>query len=63
MIQPPPFKLKCPKCGYSKIVRPKSDALNPMEMIGYCPKCNTELERKELNFLDNIINKFNHFAV
>lgn len=28
MIQPLPFKYVCPKCGYSKIVKPKSDALN-----------------------------------
>jgi len=58
MIQPQPFKYVCPKCNYSKIIKPKSDALNPMDMINSCPKCDTLMERKELNSLDNIISLF-----
>lgn len=27
-IKPNPYKLVCPKCGFSKVVAPKSDALS-----------------------------------
>lgn len=53
MIQPKPFKYLCPKCGYSKVVKPKSDVLNPMEMISNCPKCGEKMERKEVTPLDS----------
>lgn len=55
MIQPKSFKYKCTKCGYSKIVKPKSDALNPLDFISTCSKCNSQMERKELNFFENIL--------
>lgn len=58
MIQPKPFKYLCPKCGYSKVVKPKSDVLNPMEMISNCPKCGEKMERKEVTPLDNIMSIF-----
>ncbi len=58
MIQPKPFKFACPKCGYSKVVKPKSDVLNPLDMMGACPKCKTKMERKELNVFDNITSIF-----
>jgi DNA polymerase III alpha subunit (gram-positive type) len=54
MIQPQPFKYVCPKCGYSKIVKPKSDVINPMDMISVCPKCQTKMEKKAMNIFDNI---------
>ena len=54
MIKPKPFKYKCPQCGYSKIVRPKSDVIEPMNMMGICPKCKTRMTKKELNLLDKI---------
>ena len=56
MIQPQPFKYLCPKCGYSKTVKPKSDVLDSIDFISTCPKCNTQMERKELNILDDIAN-------
>ncbi len=58
MIQPKPFKWVCSKCGYSKVVKPKSDALNPVDMMSTCPKCKTKMERKELNVFDNITSIF-----
>ncbi len=54
MIQPKTFKYICPKCKYEKIIKPKSDVLNPMDMMNICPKCKTSMERKELNAFDNI---------
>ena len=54
MIAPKPFKFKCSKCGYSKIVKPKSDVVDPRDMMNICPKCNTKMNRKELNILDKI---------
>jgi len=47
--QPKAYKLKCHKCGYSKIVRPKSDALNPIDMLSICPKCEVHMKREELS--------------
>lgn len=58
MIQPKPFKYICPKCGYSKVVKPKSDVLNPMDMMRICPKCDGKMERKELTSLDNLLSIF-----
>lgn len=58
MIPPKPFKYVCPKCGYSKIVKPKSDVLNDEELLPFCPKCETVMERKALSTFDNIINIF-----
>ncbi len=61
MIAPTPYKLVCPKCGYSKIVSPKSDALNIEDlkaMSSICPKCKGQMERKDTNMLDDIFNIF-----
>ncbi len=54
MIQPQPFKFICLKCGHSKIVKPKSDVINPLDFINTCPKCKSAMERKELSFLDKM---------
>lgn len=54
MIAPKPFKYKCPQCGYSKVVKPKSDALNPVDFVDICPKCKAKMERINLNFIDKI---------
>lgn len=54
MIQPPPYKYKYPKCSYSKIVRPKSDVLSPMDFISTCPKCKTKMKREELSGISKL---------
>lgn len=50
MIQPKPFKIYCPKCGFEKTVQFKSDCLGVgdfKQITQICPKCgNEELERK-----------------
>ena len=56
MIQPKPFKFVCQKCRYSKVVKAKSDVLNPVGMMNI-PKC-VAMERKELSTLDNILSVF-----
>ena len=56
MITPPPFKYICSKCGYSIVVKPKSDAINPIEMSDICPKCKTQMRRVELNIFDKLFN-------
>lgn len=53
-IPPKPFKYVCSKCGFSKIVKPKSDVLNPIEMMNDCPKCKNKMHKKELGAFDNI---------
>jgi predicted nucleic acid-binding Zn ribbon protein len=53
MFPQQPFKYVCPKCGYSKTVTPKSDVINPMDMIRTCPKCGGEMEKSsDVNMLD-----------
>lgn len=60
-VRPNPYKLVCPKCGYSKVVSPKSDCLNPkdlMNMSSICSKCKEDMNRKSLNTLDSIFSMF-----
>lgn len=54
MTQPQPYKLTCPKCGYSKKVQPKSDVLNPIEEFPFCQKCKIKMEIEKLSTFDNI---------
>lgn len=59
MIAPTPYKLICPKCGYSKVVKIKSDCLSPkdlMAMSPICPKCKEIMDKKSVDKLDNLIN-------
>lgn len=53
-VAPKPFKYKCPKCGYSKIIKPKSDVINPIEWNNICLKCQAQMKRKELNLIEKI---------
>ena len=55
MIPPKPFKYKCNECGYSKLVKPKSDAIDPRDFIKTCPKCKNEMDKVALNALDKIL--------
>jgi len=54
LIAPQPFKWKCTKCGYSKIVKPKSDVMNPMDFIRTCPKCESQMDREELSGISKL---------
>lgn len=46
MMQPQPYKAICTKCGTSKIVSPKSDALTAQDMP-ICPKCGQIMSEKQ----------------
>lgn len=57
-IKPNPYKLICPKCRYSKVVSPKSDVLSPIDLIAMssiCPKCKGQMEKDNLNIIDEIL--------
>ena len=54
MFPQQPFKYVCPKCGYSKTVTPKSDVINPMDLIRTCPKCGSEMDKKSPDFFDTV---------
>ena len=56
MIAPQPFKYKCPQCGYTKVVKPKSDVINPIDMLNICPKCKSKMDKSELSLLDKLFN-------
>ena len=56
-IKPNPYKLVCPKCGFSKVVAPKSDALSSKDLVAIspvCSKCGEKMERKSVYKLDNL---------
>ena len=60
-IKPNPYKLVCPKCGFSKVVAPKSDALSPKALITMspvCSECGEQMEKEKLNPIDTILSIF-----
>lgn len=57
-IKPQPFKFVCSKCGYSRIVRPESDVINPMDMVNICPKCSSKMKKEKLDVVDDILSIF-----
>lgn len=57
-VAPKPYKFVCPKCRCQKIVKPKSDVLSIEDFDSICPKCQTRMDRKELNRFDMIISVF-----
>lgn len=59
-VQPKPFSLICPKCGFSKVVQPKSDVVEPLEMVSLCSKCDFLMEKKKLDFFDSVKSIFKH---
>lgn len=38
-IRPPPLLFRCPACGWSKTVAPRSDVLVPGDFYDACPRC------------------------
>ena len=66
-VRPNPYKLVCQKCGFSKIVAPKSDCLNPkdlMAMSPLCSKCDEKMERRAVDkfSLANLFNIFKNYT-
>jgi len=54
MIVPEPFKYECPKCGDTKVVKPKSDVINPLDFSSVCHKCGAEMQKKTLNLFSKL---------
>jgi len=44
-IKPQPFTLKCQKCGKTKKVSPKSDAMDIRDLIQKCSSCDVLMKR------------------
>ena len=60
-IKPKPYKLVCPKCGFSKVVAPRSDVLSPLDlkaMSPICPKCKEQMKKEKVSPIDTILNIF-----
>ncbi len=57
-VKPNPYKFVCSECGYTKVISPKSDVLNPMDLMSICPKCKAMMDKKSLNLLDNVFSLF-----
>lgn len=59
MIKPKAFKKVCENCGFSKLVKPKSDALSAADLMPFkCPKCGAKFQIKELNAVDKMLSLF-----
>ena len=57
-VKPNPYKLVCQKCGFSKVVATKSDALSPKDLVAMspiCKKCGEKMERKSVDKLESVI--------
>lgn len=52
MITPKPFRYIWSKCPFEKVLSPKNDVINPLDYNSTCLKCESEMERKELNAFD-----------
>ncbi len=60
-VKPNPYKLVCQKCGYSKIVAPKSDALSVLDlkaMHTVCSKCGGQMDKRNITKLDTFFSIF-----
>ena len=56
-VKPDDYKLVCSKCGYSTIIKPKSDINFTFPV---CPKCKEFMDRKNLDSnYEKFINKIN----
>jgi predicted RNA-binding Zn-ribbon protein involved in translation (DUF1610 family) len=54
MIAPQPYKYKCSQCGFTKVIKPKCDVMNPTNLLSKCPKCGEKLTKVPLNLFDKI---------
>ena len=59
MVRPKAYKLKCSKCGYQKIIHPKSDVVNFTEILSVCEKCNMLMKKEDLNLFEKLF--YNNF--
>ncbi len=60
-VAPRPYKLVCPKCGFTKIVRLESDALSGKDLLQLsvvCPRCGTAMNKEALNRFDRFMEKW-----
>jgi NAD-dependent SIR2 family protein deacetylase len=55
-VKPDDYKLICSKCGYNKIIKPKSDV---DVIFPVCPKCQEFMDRKNLTSFDKFFDKIN----
>lgn len=58
-VKPEPYKLVCPKCGFSKVFAPRSDVLDPKDLLAMnqiCSKCGEKMVRKSVDKLDSLFN-------
>ncbi|KIM10289.1 MAG: hypothetical protein KU37_10845 [Sulfuricurvum sp. PC08-66] len=55
MIQPAAQKYRCPKCHFTKVHQPKSDAFTLEDVLIVCPKCGAQMETtNELTFFEKL---------
>lgn len=57
MVKPAPYKVRCPKCGYSRVIKPKSDVIIEEAILSICPTCKCDMIREELSVLDKLFIK------
>jgi len=58
MIAPGVCRLKCPKCGRSKIVHSKSDVLGAEDIVAHiCPHCEVDMEPEPMGLLGALLGR------
>ena len=57
IVQMKPFRVKCQKCGYGKLIRPKGGTAERvlLDTAMFCPKCGSMMERREPSILDRLM--------
>lgn len=55
-LPPKPYKLKCPKCGFKKIIT-EDDMAGSNFLLHHCDKCAALMEKTEFNFFEKMLGK------
>ena len=56
-----PYKLVCPKCGFSQFYpRGSIGDAQPNKLFAHCPKCKVSLERRTANTLEELLGNISY---
>ena len=55
-LLPKPYKLRCPRCGATKIVSIKNFSISTF-ILRHCDDCGAMMEKCDFNFFDKMLGK------
>ena len=56
MKQPKPYKIRCPKCGATKIITIRDLTIDKY-ILHHCDKCSAKMEKCDFDFFDKMLGK------